>query len=613
MRSRRLPGLLIALLLLTAGLAGCIGSEPTEPAASEADGTEGTGLGNGFSWSHVPDGTFAKNESGSQLLEQGPYDVLEPELVHIESPVGGSPTELMVVRPDVPAGTQVPVILTSTPYAPPLDADWLLGSKTYQRFGEQMVPHGYAYALHSARGYGGSGGCPDLLGNDEAEDLDAAITWLGTQDWSSGDIGVVGISYDGGTAWLAAAIENPHVRTIVPIAGLSDWFQVAYRNGTAGEYGQASWDVAQYTLLFSALTAPSVGTSSPALWTEHAACPVIAEGAQAQMYSQAAGERDPEGFWAERDLRERVASGYDGSLFAVHGFDDWNTPTSMTLPWATELDVPTKMWFGWWGHEVPGDPDDGDVPMELVRWDWAEVLKNWFDRWLLHDETVDLGPPVQVADIGGQWRSDTTWPPANTTEARFVLGADGTLTADAGEATPGRVEVSDPHVACDTCPVSDVRDAVDLVDAQVACTSCPTFTSAPLEHPLYVSGHPRVHVTVVPSAPQGVLSATLAMTVDGETTEFGWGIIDLRFADGGETGQPVAPGEPLLLKLQLDATEAHVPAGAELSLTLDQSGYGSWRPMGPSPPLELVVGEGVSTLALDTYEPITERFFEPPG
>lgn len=597
-------------------LSGCFGAgpAPTDTGDPVPGGTEARELPDGFSWNHVPDGTFEINETGSRLLEHGPYDVLEPEVVHVDSPLGGSPTELIVVRPDVPEGTTVPVILTSTPYAPPLDAEYLLDMKTYKRFGEQMVPHGYAYALHSARGYGGSGGCPDMLGPNEAADLDAAITWLGTQAWSSGKVGVVGISYDGGTAWLAAAIGNPHVRTIVPIAGLADYFQVAYKNGTAGIYGQGLLEVRMYHVSYIENEPEYVPFP---LWAEHAACPNIPRASAAQAYSQETGERDPDGFWAERDTRQRVASGYDGSVFAVHAFNDWNTGSTQTLPWAADLDVPTKLWLGWWGHEVPGDPDQGGcpsscVPMELVRWDWSEVLKNWFDRWLKDDLSVDLGPPVQVADINGQWRSDATWPPANATEVRFHLGTGGTLTT--AEADPGSVELHDSHVACTMrlCP-PEVDDAVQSTDEQLGCSSCPTFHTQALGEPLFVSGMPRVHVTVIPTASDGVISATLSMTVDGTTTEIGWGIIDLRFAAGGETGQPVVPSEPLLVRLALDATEVHVPAGAELGLTLHQSGYHQWTQAGSSPPLEVVLGEGASVLKLDSFRPSPDRLFEPPG
>ena len=45
-------------------------------------------------------------------------------------------------------------------------------------------------------------------------------TWLGTQPWSNGKVGMIGKSYDGSTPWQAATFGNPHLATIVPMSGL---------------------------------------------------------------------------------------------------------------------------------------------------------------------------------------------------------------------------------------------------------------------------------------------------------------------------------------------------------------------------------------------------------
>ena len=62
--------------------------------------------------------------------------------------------------------------------------------------------------------------------------IDAAVTWLGTQSWSNGKVGIIGKSYDGSTPWQAATFGNPHLATIVPMSGLIGVHELMWRNGS---------------------------------------------------------------------------------------------------------------------------------------------------------------------------------------------------------------------------------------------------------------------------------------------------------------------------------------------------------------------------------------------
>ena len=58
-----------------------------------------------------------------------------------------------------------------------------------------------------------------ILWDCEQRGIDAAVTWLGTQSWSNGNVGIIGKSYDVSTPWRAT-FGNPHLATIVPMSGL---------------------------------------------------------------------------------------------------------------------------------------------------------------------------------------------------------------------------------------------------------------------------------------------------------------------------------------------------------------------------------------------------------
>ncbi|MGH2710831.1 MAG: CocE/NonD family hydrolase, partial [Actinomycetota bacterium] len=121
----------------------------------------------------------------SRVSIPGPYGVLNGEHVTLTSTFDGEIIDMAVVRPDVPAGTKVPVIVFASPYL-----THNLGSgnarKCEPRLVYNYVPHGYAVGFVSVRGSGDSGGCSDLMGPAERSDLNQAVTWFGTQSWSTG-------------------------------------------------------------------------------------------------------------------------------------------------------------------------------------------------------------------------------------------------------------------------------------------------------------------------------------------------------------------------------------------------------------------------------------------
>jgi predicted acyl esterase len=97
------------------------------------------------------------------------YQALPLETIMV--PTRGGDVYVGVIRPDVPAGTTVPVILTYTPYQLFLEsADDGLAS--------YFVPKGYARALAHVVGTGNSGGCWDY--GAAASATTHTATWSGS-------------------------------------------------------------------------------------------------------------------------------------------------------------------------------------------------------------------------------------------------------------------------------------------------------------------------------------------------------------------------------------------------------------------------------------------------
>ncbi|HEX2021968.1 MAG TPA: CocE/NonD family hydrolase, partial [Candidatus Thermoplasmatota archaeon] len=542
------------------------------------------------------DAAFDETDAWSRTLVNGTLGRLPVEEVSIPS-FDGVKLHMGVFRPDVPEGTKVPVIVDAGPYY--LDGDEAATSDQTHRLGgfliENFVPHGYAVVQASIRGTGLSGGCVDYMGEKEQKDLDAIVTYLGEAEWSNGRVGMIGRSYDGSTPWEAATFGNPYLRTIVPISGITDLQQLHYRNGSA-ELRSLFLGTLYYS--YGATVAGLGGPEEDPTLVPRMAC---AEGAQhtpmgAAGYATGGGKAVPgpaADYWNLRHFGTRVLENYNGSIFYIHGLQDWNVWPSQGADVYNAFEGKKKALLGQWGHNYPDRPDEH----EHLRWDWAEMLLRWFDSELKGVPDVDTGPAVEVEDHRGNWRAepDNAWPPLDAEWMTLFPSADGTLVAEgaSGAATlfaPGVRDVGLPEVP-DT-PAT----RTDLV-----------FESEPFANLTRVSGMPQLHLTVVPSTTGGHLYAHLIEVPEkGEPVLIGRAQMDLRYAAGGMEMQPVVPQTPIVARMEFYPLDARILPGSRLVLHVTQEIGLDPIPSAETGPVEIRFGDD-SPLRL----PIVDRPFVP--
>jgi predicted acyl esterase len=96
---------------------------------------------------------------------------------------------------------------------------------------EKWVPDGYACVRVDSRGAGRSPGRMDLFSPREVKDIYECIEWAAKQPWSSGKVGMCGISYYAMNQWLVAALQPPHLAAMCPWEGAADSYREFARHG----------------------------------------------------------------------------------------------------------------------------------------------------------------------------------------------------------------------------------------------------------------------------------------------------------------------------------------------------------------------------------------------
>jgi hypothetical protein len=234
----------------------------------------------------------------SRVSEKGPFEVGETGVVELDSAVDGKKIQVGYIRPDAPASYRSPVIVESGAY---FEADLRkVDLTTCSPFlVENYVQHGYTVAFVPSRGAGGTDSCADLFGAKESADLSQAVTWLGTQPWSNGNVGMTGVSHHGSTPWNVASTGNPHLETIVPQSGVHSLWRLVFHRGR-NDWRWWFFVPGYYDYYGLAFSNPATGRD-PDRWVAAMNCDSHIPGLQASVESYRTGEFDSLGYFAERD------------------------------------------------------------------------------------------------------------------------------------------------------------------------------------------------------------------------------------------------------------------------------------------------------------------------
>lgn len=427
-----------------------------------------------------------------------------------------------------------PVVLVRTPY----------GTETaaFSEMGAWYASRGYVFAAQDTRGKYDSEG--DWYGRrSERDDTDDTITWLGTQAWSSGSVGMVGSSYGGVVQWMVAPAGNPYLKALIPdvapvtLGRTPEAYRrlAVYARGNSAP-SELSWLVTtdgrvnqngsayDWTELFGHLPLaelPSrMGRDIP-IWEKL----IRNEVGLWEEYLESAARnqwREPIVDWPDhRELYRAVGvpilqrtGWFDGST--DHAF--YNRAQVVEHSESELARAQQHLLIGPWPHAYPGSPTIGSLDFgEASVLDLQALRLRWFDRWLKGvDNGVDRDPPLRLFLMGrNEWREAWEWPLPGTEFTKFYLHSGGGANSNRGDGVlsreaPGdeppdryRYDPGDPTPA-----ITGGENAEMAGDGPVdigfieARDDVLTYTTAPLEREVEVTGPVSAVLYVASSAPQ---------------------------------------------------------------------------------------------------------------
>jgi X-Pro dipeptidyl-peptidase len=273
------------------------------------------------------------------------------------------------------------------------------------------VPRGYAVVLGMSVGTADSDGCPTSGDRAETIGTKAIIDWLNGRapgidasgepvdaDWTNGDVGMTGVSYNGTLPNMVATTGVEGLKTIIPVSAISNWYEYYRANGLVRAPGTFQGEDLDILAQFTAGEARATGPCEDE----------IAELTDKQ--DRLTGDYSP--FWRQRDYLPEV-NRVRASVFVVHGLNDWNVMTNNFAAWWDELakyGVTRKIWLHQGGHGGPGSSATYTLPSGQV-WTYRQTENRWFDHELWGIDNGIMGEPRAI--VQREDRSYTTyedWP-----------------------------------------------------------------------------------------------------------------------------------------------------------------------------------------------------------
>jgi uncharacterized protein len=118
---------------------------------------------------------------------------------------------------------------------------------------EKWVPHDYACVRVDSRGCGCSPGYIDHFSPRETKDFYDCIEWAVAQPWSSGKVGLNGISYYAINQWHVASLQPPHLAAMCIWEGAADWYRdMTHHGGILSTFWENWYDMQVKTVQYGA-------------------------------------------------------------------------------------------------------------------------------------------------------------------------------------------------------------------------------------------------------------------------------------------------------------------------------------------------------------------------
>ena len=470
--------------------------------------------------------------------------------------------------PDAQGGADsYPVLLEYLPYRK--DESRARNYSLYSYFLDQ----GYAVARVDIRGTGRSEGVtiPYEYSDIELDDGEVVIDWLSKLDWSTGSVGIFGISWGGFNAIQMAMRNPPALKAFIAVMATDALYQedVHYMDGIIHT---DSW-MMSHDLYNSMPGAPDFILDEE--WIDNRF------NQKPSVYAYMRQQRD--GPWWDR---ASAINQYDKIRIPGYHIGGWYDGYRNSLIRHLEhVEAPVKAMIGPWDHYFPHNA----WPEPQVEWRHEAV--RWFDQFLKGVDTGILEEPefaVYVRNyyppdpatprIPGRWRFEAGWPIERIQNQNWFAQPSGSLSVVQAEAATHTLDYK-PSAGLEgggptmwwgsVTPDQQPMDDYSLV-----------YDSKPLTESIEILGRPVARLNVSADATRASWVVRISdVAPDGQVTQVAGAAFNGTHRNSARNPEDIVPGEVFPLDIQLHLTSWVFQPGHKIRIAISN---GMWPMLWPT-------------------------------
>jgi len=490
-----------------------------------------------------------------------------------------------IYKPSADDDGNFPVVLTRLPYGK---------SETYCAMvthGKYWAKKGYVFVAQDVRGKYASEGTFEPMVN-EANDGYDTLSWIASQPWCDGNIGMTGESYYGYTQWAVAPLNHPNLKCIVPGIISTDRYGVCIYNNNA--FCMNTMGVWAYEMNARKMNNP--------LKLDPWHLPLISlddnAGVKCEYYKNWIKHPSRDSYWEPINICQK----HDQIKIPVYHWGGWyDVYVAGTISgWiavkgnSDSAEARKNQWLliAPIDHEITPMNTHRIGKIDIGKEAWTyDRIQRFFDYWLKGmDNGFGKTPRVEIFTIGdNKWRYEDEWPLARTKYTRYYLHSKGhanTLDGDGlldmrnpGDSLADNY-VYDPNdpvtISLETGMWSMAKELKDRVSVEKR-KDVLVYTMPKLDKELEITGPINVTLFAASSATDTDFTATLVdVFPDGYAHMIQEGIVRARYRNSDSEASLIEPGKVYEYTIDLRATSYVVKQGHRIRVEISSSNFNRW-------------------------------------
>ncbi|KAA2316063.1 CocE/NonD family hydrolase [Pseudooceanicola sediminis] len=468
-----------------------------------------------------------------------------------------------------------------------------------------LAGHGYACLRVDMRGNGDSDGLmDDEYSPQELSDACEVIAWIAAQDWCSGNVGMMGISWGGFNSLQVAALQPPALKAIITLCSTVDRYadDIHYKGGCLLNEN-LGWAGTMWSYS-SRPPDPAMRADWREQWLERLE-------RQPFLATTWLSHQRRDAYWQHGSVCEDF-SAIKAAVMAVGG---WGDSYKNAVPQLVEkIDGPVRGIVGPWVHKYPHfavpEPRIGFL-QEALRW-WDQHLKGVetgvsdepaYSAYLMDG----VRPATWYAERPGRWVTEASWPAADIETSVLDLSQQG---LGKGAGALNLPLASPQHCGAqggEFCAIwlgPEMPGDQRTDDALSLCFDSDAMAQTD------IVGAPVLKLKLTADQTAGQIAVRLNhVHPDGAATRISWGVLNLTHHTSHAEPRPLIPGEEIEIELALDHIAYRLPEGHRLRVAVS-SAY--WPMIWPSSAAtRLTLLEGALTLPVRAAATGDEITFAP--